>query len=189
MQDIKNKIEAVLFISGKYMDVEEIANFCSIGSVGIVRDAIKVLKEEYDKKDSGLAIYEENGSYKLNLRKGYNHLSTNLASGCELDPPTQATLAVIAYKQPAFQAEIIKIRGNKAYDHIKSLREQEFITSEKKGQHGFGYDPIFFYPPLNRTFAEFLPDEKNEVSHRGKVLGKLKIFLSRYLGLDGMASA
>ena len=64
-----------------------------------------------------------------------------------------------------------------------------FITFEKKGEHGFGYDPIFFYPPLNRTFAEFLPDEKNEVSHRGKVLGKLKIFLSRYLGLDGMALA
>ena len=134
MQDIKNKIEAVLFISGKYMNVEEIANFCNIGSVGIVRDAIKVLKEEYDKKDSGLAIYEENGSYKLNLRKGYNHLSTNLASGCELDPPTQATLAVIAYKQPAFQAEIIKIRGNKAYDHIKSLKENEFVTSERSGR-------------------------------------------------------
>jgi segregation and condensation protein B len=134
MQDIKNKIEAVLFISGKFMDTEEIANFCNVGSVGIIRDAIKELKEDYDKRESGLAIYEENGKYKLNLKKGYNHLSANLVSSCELDPPAQATLAVIAYKQPALQAEIIKMRGNKAYDHIKQLREQEFITSEKTGR-------------------------------------------------------
>jgi len=134
MQDIKNKIEAVLFISGKFMNVEEIANFCNIGSIGIVKDAINALKGDYDKRDSGLAIYEEKGLYKLNLKKGYNHLSVNLASSCELDSPTQATLAVIAYKQPALQAEIIKMRGNKAYDHIKQLREQDFITSEKTGR-------------------------------------------------------
>jgi segregation and condensation protein B len=134
MQDIKNKIEAVLFISGKFMDVEEIANFCSVGSVGVVRDAIKGLKEDYDKRETGLAVYEEKGQYKLNLKKEYNHLSINLVSSCELDPPTQATLAVIAYKQPALQAEIIKMRGNKAYDHIKQLKESEFITSEKSGR-------------------------------------------------------
>ena len=134
MQDIKNKIEAVLFISGKFMDVEEIANFCNVGSVGVIRDAIKELKEEYDKKESGLGVFEENGKYTLNLRKEYTHLSTNLVSSCELDPPTQSTLAIIAYKQPAFQAEIIKMRGNKAYDHIKSLKEQEFVTSEKSGR-------------------------------------------------------
>jgi XTP/dITP diphosphohydrolase len=52
-----------------------------------------------------------------------------------------------------------------------------FITQAKKGRHGFGYDPIFFYPPLNKTFAELLPESKNEISHRGKALKKLKSFL------------
>ena len=55
-----------------------------------------------------------------------------------------------------------------------------YIAFEKKGNHGFGYDPIFFYPPLRKTFAELLPEEKNEVSHRGRALKKLKEFLSRY---------
>jgi XTP/dITP diphosphohydrolase len=58
---------------------------------------------------------------------------------------------------------------------------QGFITSEKKGQSGFGYDPIFFYPPLGKTFAELSPDEKNEVSHRGHALEKLCTFLHEYL--------
>ncbi|MFH1971850.1 MAG: SMC-Scp complex subunit ScpB [archaeon] len=134
MQDIKNKIEAVLFITGKLMDAEEIAEFAGIGSKGIVKDAIKELQEDYSKRESGLDVYEENGKYKLNLRKAYGHLSMKLASGCEMDPPTQATLAVLAYKQPAFQAEIIKMRGNKAYDHISALKELELITSEKSGR-------------------------------------------------------
>ncbi|UCE42088.1 MAG: RdgB/HAM1 family non-canonical purine NTP pyrophosphatase [Candidatus Aminicenantes bacterium] len=55
------------------------------------------------------------------------------------------------------------------------------ITLEKKGQEGFGYDPIFFYPPLGKTFAELSPNEKNTVSHRGRVLEKLYTFFLNYL--------
>lgn len=40
------------------------------------------------------------------------------------------------------------------------------ITSREIGERGFGYDPLFFYPPSNRTFAEFTAEEKNAVSHR-----------------------
>lgn len=54
------------------------------------------------------------------------------------------------------------------------------ITSVKKGQSGFGYDPIFYYPPLNRTFAELSPEEKNAVSHRGQTLKQLKVFLQKH---------
>jgi XTP/dITP diphosphohydrolase len=44
------------------------------------------------------------------------------------------------------------------------------IAHEPKGTSGFGYDPVFFYPELNRTFAELNSEEKNRVSHRGKAL-------------------
>ena len=62
---------------------------------------------------------------------------------------------------------------------IKEIKEcaNGFITLEKKGPLGFGYDPIFYYPPLKKTFAELLPEEKNRVSHRGRALKKLKEFL------------
>jgi len=55
------------------------------------------------------------------------------------------------------------------------------ITPQKRGQWGFGYDPIFFYPPLDKTFAELSPDEKNAVSHRGRAMDKLYAFLLDYL--------
>jgi len=60
-------------------------------------------------------------------------------------------------------------------------RADGIITSEKKGNEGFGYDPIFFYPPLGKTFAELSPDQKNVVSHRGRALDKLCAFLLEYL--------
>lgn len=47
------------------------------------------------------------------------------------------------------------------------------ISSEQIGRNGFGYDPVFFYQPLGKTFAELSQEEKNQVSHRGKASAKL----------------
>jgi XTP/dITP diphosphohydrolase len=48
------------------------------------------------------------------------------------------------------------------------------ITDQPQGENGFGYDPIFFYPPLNKTFAQMTMTEKSRVSHRGKALRELQ---------------
>ena len=52
------------------------------------------------------------------------------------------------------------------------------IAAEPRGSHGFGYDPIFFYPPYGRTLAEVEGAEKAAVSHRGKAFRQLAAFLS-----------
>ncbi len=54
------------------------------------------------------------------------------------------------------------------------------ITLEPKGTGGFGYDPIFYYPPLRKTFADLGTEEKSGVSHRGRALEKLKKYLESY---------
>ena len=48
------------------------------------------------------------------------------------------------------------------------------LLREPVGSGGFGYDPIFFYPPFGKGFAELAPEEKNQVSHRGQALMLLK---------------
>jgi XTP/dITP diphosphohydrolase len=48
------------------------------------------------------------------------------------------------------------------------------ITHEMKGDLGFGYDPLFYYPPLKKTFAQLSLEEKNRVSHRGKAMAQLR---------------
>jgi XTP/dITP diphosphohydrolase len=53
-------------------------------------------------------------------------------------------------------------------------RCEGLITTEPAGSNGFGYDPVFFYTPLNKTFAQITREEKNRISHRGKALAELK---------------
>ena len=53
-------------------------------------------------------------------------------------------------------------------------RCEGLITREPAGSNGFGYDPIFYYPPLKKTFAELTMQEKSHVSHRGKALRELR---------------
>jgi XTP/dITP diphosphohydrolase len=48
------------------------------------------------------------------------------------------------------------------------------IATETKGENGFGYDPLFFYPPMKKTFAQMTSKEKNSVSHRGMAMKELK---------------
>ncbi len=47
-----------------------------------------------------------------------------------------------------------------------------FITFEPRGEHGFGYDPIFYLPELDKTMAELLLAQKNKISHRGQAARK-----------------
>ncbi len=49
-----------------------------------------------------------------------------------------------------------------------------YITTEPRGSHGFGYDPIFYLPKYGKTMAELTRSEKNKISHRGKALEKMK---------------
>ena len=51
------------------------------------------------------------------------------------------------------------------------------ILEAPRGKGGFGYDPVFFFPPLGKTFAELPPLEKNCYSHRGKAFRKLADFV------------
>jgi XTP/dITP diphosphohydrolase len=55
------------------------------------------------------------------------------------------------------------------------------IAKEERGENGFGYDPIFFVPELNKTVAELSREEKNGISHRGNAIRKLKPLLKELL--------
>ncbi|WP_192598306.1 XTP/dITP diphosphatase [Sporosarcina limicola] len=59
------------------------------------------------------------------------------------------------------------------------------IHHERKGTNGFGYDPIFYVPEINRTMAELSPEEKSAISHRGAALSELKSKLPQFLNSVG----
>jgi XTP/dITP diphosphohydrolase len=63
-------------------------------------------------------------------------------------------------------------KANRAMAVITARTDGQILELQR-GVGGFGYDPIFFFPPLNKTFAELSADEKNLHSHRGKAFRRL----------------
>jgi XTP/dITP diphosphohydrolase len=64
------------------------------------------------------------------------------------------------------------VRQNRAFAVITAKANGE-ILEEQRGTSGFGYDPIFYFPTLKKTFAELSAEEKNQYSHRGKAFRRL----------------
>ena len=75
-----------------------------------------------------------------------------------------------------FVCHIAVARGNSIVFEAEGTIEGE-IVAEPRGTNGFGYDPIFFYPPFGRTLAELDHAEKSTVSHRGKAFTALRTYL------------
>lgn len=75
-----------------------------------------------------------------------------------------------------FVCELAMFTDKGKYFRVKG-EVHGYIIEELHGEGGFGYDPIFFYEPLRKTFAELAPEEKNKISHRGVALRELKHIL------------
>jgi XTP/dITP diphosphohydrolase len=76
------------------------------------------------------------------------------------------------HRQAIFECVIsIAVPTGPALTYEASTRG--LITEKPAGDNGFGYDPVFYYPPLKKTFAQLSLQEKNRVSHRGKALQEL----------------
>jgi len=63
-------------------------------------------------------------------------------------------------------------------------RTEGEIINEYRGDGGFGYDPLFYYPPMDKTYAEMTAEQKNSISHRGKAMKLLVDFLVQHTNKD-----
>lgn len=128
MTNEKNKIEALLFSSGARMTVDEIANLTGIKEIDTVKSLLGELKLDLEERGGSLVLFDDGKYYKMTVKDHYMPIIQRVVSKTELDKPLMETLAVIAWKYPVLQADVIKIRHNKAYDHLKILEETGFIT-------------------------------------------------------------
>ena len=101
------------------------------------------------------------------LDQANNNYLVERLGALELEKRTGQYVCVAALL--GFTSQMIVTRGE-----AKGL-----ILAEPRGNGGFGYDPYFFEPNLEMTFAELHPDQKNELSHRGKAFRALEIILER----------
>jgi len=126
-------LEAIFFISGRFLSMPELMSLSEFSSL-IIEDLIKKLKDKYDKRDSAIEIVEKNNVWKMDVRGEYSSMVNKIATGnAEFTKAEQETLAIIAYKHPIKQSVIIRIRGNKAYDDIKKFVDLNLIKKKRMG--------------------------------------------------------
>jgi|TARA_B100002003_G_C14119361_1_gene538319 segregation and condensation protein B len=133
MEDLKKRVEALLFSSGKRMNVEDIAGLCK-EKIEDVKKTLFELKIEYERNDSSLMLLEEGDFWKLTVRDQFLPIVEKIVTETELSKTVLETLAVIAFKYPIMQSDLIKIRTNKAYDHLTELEQAGYISRQKHGR-------------------------------------------------------
>ena len=155
IKQLKSKIEAILYCNPKGIETKKLAKLCSIGSVGHIKSILHSLREDYEKRDSGIRVIDCNGTWRFEILPDHTELVTESAKP-EIDKAILQTLAFIAHKKNAKQSDIVKVRSNKAYDHIKYLQDTEFIESKKKGTTKVLTPTKKFYAYFNLKVGENL---------------------------------
>lgn len=133
MNELKSRIEAVLFTTAKALSAKEIGEILGIEEE-VTEEALLELIMDYSSRDGALEIDDENG-YILQVKEEHMDIVEKLCP-VELKPAVLRTLTVIALKEPIRQTLLKEMRGSTAYEHVQELVDKGLIsrTKDKNGR-------------------------------------------------------
>jgi segregation and condensation protein B len=158
-QDLKKTLEAALFMAPSVVSINDLSRLTQ-KSIVEIRVALSDLMHEFNERDSALEIIDDSKGYRMGVKKEYERQVSHFASSPELHKGIMKTLALIAFRQPIKQSEIIYLRNQKAYDHIRILTEKGFIKKEKQG--------ITYIITTTKKFADYFGDAIKKQKAQGK---------------------
>ena len=129
---IKGVIEAILFISEKPVTLEQLKKVLSTVSGSDIKNTIQLLKETYEKQNSGMTIFEIAGGYQMLSNAQYASYIRDFYKTKHkerLSKPALESLAIIAYKQPVTRADIEIIRGVNSDGVVNHLLNKDLIKA------------------------------------------------------------
>lgn len=130
---IKNRIEAAMFIAGRPVSAEELSIKLDIGKKQI-EDLIKELALDYMDRITSIEIVQVGEKFSMQIKPEYTEHVKKFTTGGLIPEAVMRTLTIIALKQPISKSLVVKMRGAGAYDHIKFLIDRGFIEQSKKGR-------------------------------------------------------
>ncbi|MBU0898662.1 MAG: SMC-Scp complex subunit ScpB [Nanoarchaeota archaeon] len=149
----KKIIEAALFISNQPLMIDELGKIAGINSLGYVKEVLTGLQKEYEEK--GMEIVSTQDGWEMQVRASVLPQVAHLTPYSDMPEGCKRSLALIIYKEPITQAEIINIQGNKAYAYLKKLRKIGLIRTER-----FGRTKKII---LTQEFERYFGEEKSKV--------------------------
>ncbi len=170
----KETIEASFFAAGRALDIQTLAKIIDKPKKQI-DSIVQSLIKEYKERECGLEIIDLGDRYVMQVKPQYTDLVRPLAPK-EVGAPMLRTLSMIAYHQPVIQSELVDMRGNAAYDHIRELKERGFITAVPNGR-----TKLLQTTPM---FADYFELESNDPESIKKKIVDLSRKQSGQSGLD-----
>ncbi|MFB6200018.1 MAG: SMC-Scp complex subunit ScpB [Candidatus Nanohaloarchaea archaeon] len=134
MEPKKSRLEAALYLAEEPVDKEQIAEILDLGSMGYVDMLIEEYQEDLQEEHRGLELVETPEGYELKVKNKHLDHVQHLAPHQDLNEGQLRTLSLIAYNAPLEQADLVEIRGNRAYQHVKELVSRGFVQKEKDGR-------------------------------------------------------
>lgn len=134
--DLKSRIEAVLFVTGRAVTLKEISEIIGANEEEI-EEAMLSLIFDYSSREGALEIDDENG-YIIQVKDEYMDIVEKLCP-VDISNAVLKTLTVIALKEPIRQSELKELRGSTAYDHVKELVDKGLI-SRKRDKNGKSFN-------------------------------------------------
>ncbi len=131
MQTLANEIEAILYLKGQALSLENLAEFLGCNT-DTIADGIIELMSDYAHRDSALEVVESSGGhYALQLKESFKNLRDKIIPS-EIGTGALRTLAAIALKGPIIQSELVEMRGGSAYQHIQELVELGLVRKKRQ---------------------------------------------------------
>lgn len=129
MEDLKNIIESMLFVSEDPLTIDRIKNVLTFADTKEIRNALKVLLDEYESRKGGFFLHEVAGGYQIRTRPEYTEWIKRLVkpNPRRISKAALETLAIIAYKQPVIRSDIEHIRGVDCGGVIRMLLERKLV--------------------------------------------------------------
>jgi len=125
----KGLIEAALFMSSEPLTIEQLSKITGVNSLGYVKGKLLELRNEYQNR--GIHVAETPEGWLFRVDRKHTDKVASLTPYADIPEGQKRTLALIAYKEPIAQSEIIKIQGNKSYSYIKALIRRGLVKSER----------------------------------------------------------
>jgi segregation and condensation protein B len=154
--NLASQIEAILYIKGQSLSLDEIANLVGCDRE-LVEDATIELMSDYAHRDSALEIVETQNGYSLQLRSSFQNLIKDLIPA-ELGTGALRTLAAIAIKAPILQSDVIELRGSSAYPQIQELVELGFVRKRRQS------DGRSYWLEVTDKFHQYFEVDKLSIS-------------------------
>ena len=146
-------VEAALFMSSGPLMLDQIAKISGVNSLGYLKQMLSKLQKEYENR--GIEINCSTSGWQMQVcQKHLSHVA-HLTPYSDMPEGCKRTLALIVYKEPMKQSDLVRIQGNKAYTYIKKLKRSGLVRLEKRGRN--------MVLKLTQEFDRYFGNEKDKI--------------------------